>query len=356
MRSVTIIMLAALCGGVGAGAYTFMAQDDTAPSGSTAQQPSNGDEAPVQVVAFTNADRGSCVDWRRNPDGQNSDFLTVDCQKPHRFEVSAREDLATYPSSEFGQDADQPDMERQAQLTQELCVGPTMRYLKGQLDPNGRYTISPILPPESAWDHGDRTMLCGVMVQDNAGMSVQTTGRAAQKDQSRVFRPDSCVLANRKGTRMTDCGKDHSWQITRQVDLGKIFQGSAWPSVEKQNHALNKVCTKAAEEYMGGEEKLYQSTLTPFWTTQPEESWATGSRQANCALMFSEGDGFATLKGDVRKGFTINGHPPKTPPKRLPLRDDKKETNRGGSHSGSAGSSSAGSSDSGSSSTGTGAQ
>src|SRR5699024_1436272 len=60
----------------------------------------------------------------------------------------------------------------------------------------------------------------------------------------------------------------------------------------------------------------------PVLDTQPEESWATGSRQANCALIATEGEGFATLKGDARQQFTVNGKPPKTPPKRLPKRGD----------------------------------
>lgn len=322
MRSVTVMTLAALCGGVGAGAYTFVSADD--PEKVNVTKPRNDEtEEEVQAMAFTNADTGACVNWKRGQDNQNTDFLTVDCQKPHRFEVSAREDLGAYPSSEFGKDAKQPDTQRQAELSQELCDGPTLRYLKGNLDPNGRYTISPILPPESAWEQGDRTMLCGVMVQDNTGKSIETTGPAAEQDQSQVYPPDTCVKVSEKSTKMASCEEDHSWQVTRQVNLGKIFQGEEWPTIERQNEALNKICTPAAEEYLGGEENLYKSTLTPFWTTQPEESWVTGSRQVNCALVSSEGDGFAKLKGDVRKGFTINGQPPAAPPERLPLRDKR---------------------------------
>ena len=320
MRSVTVMTLAALCGGVATGAYTYVADSNSGPS---IAPPANKAETPeARAAAFTNADTGQCVNWTRTPTGQNTDFLTVDCKKPHRFEVSAREDLRAYPSSEFGAKGELPDVKRQAELSQELCVGPTMRYLEGKLDPNGRYTISPILPPESSWAEGDRTMLCGVMVQDAEGMSVETTGLTAEQDQSRVYEPDTCVQVQGRSTRVVPCTEDHTWQVTHQVDLRKIFKGDEWPDIKRQNDALNKVCTEQAENYMGGEENLYQSTLTPFWTTQPEESWVTGSRQANCALIATEGDGFATLKGDVRQQFTVNGKPPKTPPKRLPKRGD----------------------------------
>ena len=320
MRSVTVMALAALCGGVAAGAYTYASDDGTGP---TIAQPANEANAPeVRAAAFTNADTGQCVNWTRTPSGQNTDFLTVDCKKPHRFEVSAREDLQAYPSSEFGSQGKLPDTDRQSELSQELCVGPTMRYLQGKLDPNGRYVITPILPPQSSWEEGDRTMLCGVMVQDAEGRSLETTGLAADQDQSRVYDADTCVQVEGKSTRVVPCAEDHTWQVTRQVDLGKIFDDPAWPDIKRQNDALNKICTEAAENYMGSEENLDQSTLTPFWTTQPEESWVTGSRQANCSLIAAECEGFATLKGGVREKFTINGKPPKTPPKRLPKRSE----------------------------------
>ncbi|MCX2163979.1 septum formation family protein [Corynebacterium auriscanis] len=318
MRSTTTALLAALCGGVGAGAFLFNAPESGTPLSPAIHSKSKAAD-PVPT-AFTDAQAGACVNWMPGPKGANTDFATVDCAQNHRFEVATREDLGTYPTSEFGPESRPPGKARQEKLTNELCVGPTLKYLKGKLDPEGRYSIAPILPPKSAWAAGDRTMLCGVMVIDEESRAVETRGLAAQQDQSRVSKPDTCVLVKGNTTTETTCDRPHSWQVTKLVDLSKTFSGP-WPGVEKQNQHLNKVCTDAAREYLGGDDALYNSTLAPFWTTLQKQSWDAGSRSVNCALTFGKSGGsFATLQGDVRQSFTIDGQPPAKQPKRNPLR------------------------------------
>jgi len=332
MRSITTALLAALCGGVGAGAFLFNAPESDNPLAPSIH--SRSKEADPTPVAFTDAEAGSCINWKPGPQGANADFATVDCAQNHRFEVATREDLATYPTSEFGPESRPPGKTRQEKLTNELCVGPTLKYLKGKLDPEGRYSIAPILPPKSAWAAGDRTMLCGVMVIDEESRAVETRGLAAKQDQSRVSQPDACVLVKGNTTTETACEQPHSWQVTKLVDLSKNFSGP-WPGVDQQNQYLNKVCTEAAREYLGSDDALYNSTLTPFWTTLQKQSWDAGSRSVNCALTFGKrGGGFATLQGDVRKQFTIDGQPPAKQPKRNPLR---KPGNTAGSSTGNTG-------------------
>lgn len=314
--TLVMVLFLALCGGVATAAYAFMS-----PDGSSSLTP-NHKKQNHTVEVFTHADTGSCLTWVPGANGTNTNFQTVDCAEKHRFEVSAREDLSQYPTSEFGEDAAIPDMHRQEQLTAQLCVGPTVSYLNGRLDPEGRYTVSPILPPASAWKKGDRTMLCGVMVQDAVGRSVETTGNATNQDQSAALPVDACVRAEDNGTREVPCAQDHSWQITSVVNLGEKFP-AAWPTIDQQNEFLNEACTEAARNYLGGDDALYKSTLTPFWTTLKQQSWDAGSRNVNCALVFGHpGGGFANLNGDVRQGFTIDGNPPQEHEDRPPLRDN----------------------------------
>lgn len=133
-RSLTIALFSALCGGVSAAAFAFVA-----PEGSTPLVPADEKQGQhVNNTTFTEASNGDCVNWKPGKDGVNSGFATVDCEQPHRFEVSSREDLGQYPTSEFGPSAKQPDLKRQEELTNELCTGPTMQYLEGKLDPEGR--------------------------------------------------------------------------------------------------------------------------------------------------------------------------------------------------------------------------
>lgn len=319
-----VTIIAALCGAVGIGSYSYVAPENSSPlpSASHGSKGNNGGAHDTTPAPFTSADAGQCVTWDPGNDGLNTNFRVVDCAEPHRFEVSLRENLSAYPTSEFGPEAAQPDLQRQAQLTSELCTGPTQSYLMGKLDPEGRYSISPILPPPGYWAEGDRSMLCGVMAPDATGRAMETTGKAAEQDQSRVSAPDTCVHVEGNITAEVPCTEPHAWQVTATVNLGENFGTEVWPATDQQNEYLNTVCTDAARDYLGGDDALYYSTLAPFWTTLQQESWDAGSRTVNCALTFgSPGGGFATLNGDVRQSFTIDGQPPQQMPERRPLRN-----------------------------------
>ena len=123
---------------------------------------------------------------------------------------------------------------------------------------------------------------------------------------------------------MVDCGEPHHLEITQRVDLAPVFPDHT-PSIEEQDGHLSSVCTAAAEEYLGGEENLYQVALQSFWTTQKAASWEGGSRTVNCALVFSRDDGqFADLVGSATAGrdqLRIDGLAPPERPERRPLRD-----------------------------------
>lgn len=324
-RTVAVALTAALAGGFGAAVYEYAAPDNASVVARTSPE-----EDDPELAAFTDADTGDCVNWDQNGE-VTTNFTVVDCAQPHRFEVSTREDLSQYPTSEFGPDAPQPDRDRQSQLTSDLCAGPTMSYLDGRLDPQGRYSIAPILPPEAAWDAGDRIMLCGVAVPEGDGRYAEVSGRAAETDQSTAASVETCVRAEGDRVRNVGCDTPYSWVVTSTENLGETFTDGAWPTLEKQNEHLDAVCTRAAIDFMNGGEApadgeedaaLYQSTLTPFWTTLPQESWNAGSRTVNCALTKArDDDSFADLRGDVRGEFTIDGEAPEAPPDRRPLRD-----------------------------------
>ena len=325
-------LVAALAAAVAVGSYDyFSAATDPGASasgdGTSVSGPSSSADGdnPTGVAPFTTADVGACLTWDIAEDGAVSDFQQADCSAEHRFEVSARENLATYPSSEFGVDAPMPDLTRQAQLREELCHTPTIRYLEGRFDPAGRYSIAPILPPAEAWAAGDRTMLCGVQSTDENGTPVLTVGAAAEQDQAVIAEPGSCVFVDEsRSLRTVDCAEDHQLETTSMVDLAPVFPEGT-PSIEDQDSHLRDVCYQAAVDYLGGEENLYQSTLQPYWGTLQESSWVGGSRSVNCSLVFADEDGgFATLNGtarDGREGFTINGQPPAEQPERNPLRE-----------------------------------
>ena len=170
-----------------------------------ASKADDGKSTKPGVASFTSADAGSCLTWQDSGTTITA-FEQTDCGGPHRFEVSSREDLSTYPSSEFGAKAAMPNTTRQAQLREELCMDPTMKYLGGTFDPLGRYSVASILPPQAAWNAGDRTLLCGIQATDEAGKVITTNGKVAQQDQARIFGVGECVAVDGANSeKQIDC-------------------------------------------------------------------------------------------------------------------------------------------------------
>ncbi|MEJ4113539.1 septum formation family protein [Corynebacterium kroppenstedtii] len=331
-RSSVIVGLVALfCGGSAAGTFTYI-HEHHADAASETHHDARAHEKP-----FSDATDGQCLDWKTGADGTVSDFQTVDCAKSHRFEVSHREDLSSSPTSKYGPKDPMPNRERQSELSDELCKAPTLTYLGGKFDPVGRFTIAPILPPQKSWDNGDRTLLCGLQVPDGDGHAGAVTGKAADQDQSLVFKPGECVAVTENNeaqkkkpaykensvdatAQVVDCNADHQYEVTDIINLGEKF--TDFPSPEAQNEYLNQRCTESVTGFVGDDDKLYNSTLEPFWTTLTEASWKGGSRHVNCALVKTgDHDTLSVLKGSAKGPFTINGNPPPPQPPRAPKRE-----------------------------------
>lgn len=317
--AVNAFLIAALATTVGMGSYEYTVNRSDSNTADTA---GTTHPAPAMPVAsFTTADTGACLTWDVNPDGSFTNFGQTDCNTDHRYEVASRENLAAYPSSEFGPSAPAPDITRQAQLREELCKGPTTEYLGGRFDPQGRYSIAPILPPPEAWKAGDRTMLCGVQVSDGKGIPMLTRGKATDQDQARIAQTGECLAVDATGaSRSVDCGADHQFEVTKVINLEEVFPDKV-PTVEEQDSHLQKQCTQAALDYLGGDDALYNSTLQPFWSTIPTNSWIGGSHTVNCSLFKASRDGkLSALKGSAKGAFTIDGAPPPPQPTRNPIR------------------------------------
>lgn len=328
--AVRTCLVAALAAAVAVGSYGYFSVDTPGDNGngstvSSVAEPANGENGGNGAAPFTTADVGACLTWDIAEDGTVSNFQQASCDGEHRFEISARENLAAYPSSEFGRNASMPDLTRQAQLREELCQTPTLRYLGGRFDPVGRYSIAPILPPAEAWEAGDRTMLCGIQSTDASGVPMLTTGAAAEQDQAVVAQPGQCVYVDdSRSLRTVDCAENHQLETTAIVDLAPVFPEGT-PSIEDQDRHLQDACTQAAIDYLGGEENLYRSTLQPYWGTLGQASWIGGSRSVNCSLFHATPEGgFSNLNGtarDGREGLLIDGQPPAEQPERNPLRE-----------------------------------
>ncbi|AKK12061.1 septum formation family protein [Corynebacterium uterequi] len=317
---VTYALIVVVALAVGLAAFFGLRQLSSRNAAAPAESPS-ATSAPGDVVSFTPADVGSCLNWSLDDKGQVTSFERADCETPHRFEVASREDLRTYPSSKFADDAPRPDITQQALLRQELCRNAVLQYVDGRLDPSGRFVVSSILPPESKWAEGDRTMLCGVQSNDAAGNILETTGRVAQVDQARTYEPGTCAaIDDASQITAVPCEQPHQLEALSIVDLAKDFPDSQ-PTVEEQDELLEETCTQAAIDYLGGgedgEKSLYKSGLQPYWIPLQPESWSGGSHSTNCFLTHATTDsGFSDITGTAKDlpALQLNGEPlPETP-------------------------------------------
>lgn len=341
-----IALVAAACAAAFMGTYDYVSGNaaqiaaDSDVINTTTSAPSSGDsETP-----FTEAAAGDCVTWDVASDGTFANFSVTDCADQHRFEVATVENLAIYPTSEFGPEAEIPSMERQAQLREELCQGSTFNYLDGQYDPAGKYSIAPILPPADAWANGDRTMLCGLQTTDEEGIPQQTEGRVSEVDQANIASPGECrEIGDDQVLRTVNCADPHQMETISVVNLAEEFSDGT-PSIDDQNEFLASRCADDAIAYMGEEENLYQSTLQPYWGTIPETSWNGGTRSVNCSLIHpsEEDSSFSVITGtakDGREGLTIDGAAPTEQPERNPLRGSENNdsgNNNSGANTGDA--------------------
>ena len=138
--AVRIVLVATLAAAAFLAAYGLV--NDTSGDSTSAASSESASAAPdsdsadpsaaqAKPASFTSASAGACLTWSLAADGSASGFEQVSCGEPHRFEVSTREDLSAYPTSEFGPNAERPDVTRQNALREELCESPTVSYLEG---------------------------------------------------------------------------------------------------------------------------------------------------------------------------------------------------------------------------------
>lgn len=286
---------------------------------------------------FTSAQVGQCINWNLEPDGALTDFAIVECTEPHMYEVTERVDLKDLPEfrDTFPSGADAPTPDELRALRDDVCMPSVLDYLDGRFDPQGKFAVAPMLPPSGDWNAGDRTMLCGIQLEESLIGTSTMNHPATLTDQAITYEPGVCVAINENGGfTAIDCGEPHAFESVGVVDLLADFPDDT-PSVEEQNALLSDVCVARAIDYLGGgdegDEALYQSTLIPFWLPVTVESWDLGSHSTTCWLAKdSDFGGFSTLQGSALGEFTIDGAPPAEQPERAPRREDVEDGDEAG--------------------------
>ena len=140
--------------------------------------------AGVDDTPALTSDPGRCLNWERQ-DG--ADVREVDCTASHLFEVVGAVTAPQAPGTPFPGDA------AWQQVVEKQCAPMARSYLKGRLDPSGRYRAGALKPTPAAWNGGDRTVRCGLQAPGRSGALFTSTGRVADGDQAVVYDPGTCL-------------------------------------------------------------------------------------------------------------------------------------------------------------------
>ncbi|MFC4376601.1 septum formation family protein [Nocardia halotolerans] len=274
-----------------------------------AHQP--GTAPVVRDKEFSSADVGDCLNWTRT---DRSDLLKVNCADEHLFEVAGVINLGAYPGREFGEGTRHPDSLRLTELRDEHCLPAVQNYLGGRLDPRGKYLVNVMSPSPAGWQHGDRTLRCGVQVAATAA-SPPSTGSVVGSDQSKVHPVGTCLGINQNlPTDPVDCAQPHAVEIVGNVNLGAEFTGGP-PTEAQQDKFVEAECNRMSTEYLGSPDAIRNKTLTLFFDYLEPSSWLAGSRRLDCWLGKGvDREGFAPIVGSARGEILIDGQAPVPPP------------------------------------------
>ncbi|WP_024801306.1 septum formation family protein [Nocardia sp. BMG51109] len=306
-------LLAVAIGAVVAALVTMFFTGFRSSNGLEAHDPGSGPAGKRAVTAFGSAKSGDCLSWTN---AKTLDLQKVNCADEHLFEVTADIDLSRYPGREFGPGSRFPDSLRFSELRDEHCTPAANSYLGGRLDPRGRFVVGMINPGEPGWANGDRTIRCGLQLVSATGNATQpTAGRVSESDQSRTFEAGTCIGISQSlpTNEPVDCAKPHAYEVMSAVDLGAHFTGAA-PDNADQDKFMQDECSRAADEYLGGQDALINKTLTIFWDNLDTRSWLVGSHRLNCLVGKGTQDGFSTITGSARGDVLIDGQAPVPPP------------------------------------------
>lgn len=297
-----LVMVMAAIGGALVLLISALLNTPTGGGGSGIGGPGKQGASPASPAAAA-AGAGSCLQWTK---ADATDIREVKCAQRHLFEATGKADLR----AEFPKTAPYPSAETWQQLKQDRCTQVSAQFLRGKLDPNGRFAVGAFTPSEQGWKAGDRALHCGVQQPGPSGKLFAITGHAADQDQSNVYDVGTCLGVN--GTSVwdpVDCAQPHSVEITGQVDLRQQFGG--FPGEQAQDGFLATRCGALTAEYAGSPTAVADKKLVPYWDTLPQESWDSGSRQVNCkaSAQLSDGSGLAPVTGSVKGEVEVGTEP-----------------------------------------------
>jgi hypothetical protein len=239
---------------------------------------------------------GTCLNWTR-PDA--ADAAVVDCGQTHLFEQAGSVRITDQPTL--------PNDQQWRQLVRSAATRSSTGYLKGKLDPDGRYRIGALKPSAAKWSEGDRELRCGLQRSSQSGALFPMSGKVAESDQSDVQQPGTCLAIDGRGVGdPTDCGGAHAVETVGVVDLRRSGTARSPPSPTR-TPTCSPPARRSRPTYAGGDKVIADKKLTVYWDNITEDSWKAGSAKVNCnlAALLPDRSGFAPVTGSVKGAVSV---------------------------------------------------
>jgi hypothetical protein len=252
---------------------------------------STGDRSPVAESPTTSTtiglerrrfDRGDCVIWDERPGrGGTRVANVVGCAEPHLIEITGRYDI-TGGTGGFPSETEWRDITQNGE-----CGRLAAKYVGGELDAQGRFYASSIMPTIEGWVQGDREVWCGVSARTPAAHTDPNIldpfqGAVKGQAQATLFNTGAC-LATDPATHAilgtVPCGEPHAYEVTGTVEAGSYFTQAPASDSPQWGKRLNPACTTVSRTYFSA--KVPAGVAAGAMPIDPQ-SWRTGQRKANC--------------------------------------------------------------------------
>lgn len=150
---VLLVAGAALRTAADRGWVSFPGDGALAPDAERVDHDGDGEFEPSLAMAHYSV--GDCVMWEDHSSAM-VDTVTVDCDEPHRIEISGSLSLDAL-GDEY------PDRSTWDLVTNQWCSQHNEALLGSPIDPHGTIRPTSIVPLPSSWDQGFRSVWCGLV-------------------------------------------------------------------------------------------------------------------------------------------------------------------------------------------------
>jgi len=277
--AVIALLLVAIFGVTGNGPLAFMQRsaDSSHFDGATTIKSARaaGPSRPTFVTRSYNV--GDCVDWDQASAAGPRTTHVVPCSASHLVEIAGRLDVGarfdTYPT--------------EAEWKVVFAHGclPAVEALLGRpLDPQGRFTLSGLIPVPERWRAHDRAIWCVTELTPGRATSpgaelVPFTGRVEGASQTRTAPVGTCF--SNSSPYPVVCSRPHAYEVTGYVDLARVTSPPAFDDDDAWNKLVGAQCRATARAYM---HHALAKDESSGWLRMLAQSWAAGRRVVECTV------------------------------------------------------------------------